>query len=120
MLKPLSFGIGGKEFMIKTKKLFIEYDYHCLFTMQINEKEDKWIIGNAFLFNYLSSFDIDDKTVTLYSYNEIYEGKKNNGVIYNNNIVDMHTIIKGLSMFIICSLIFNIAILGIYKFKYFI
>lgn len=113
MLHPISFCIGGTEFVLEAKKLFTEYDCNCVLNMEVNTKEDQWIIGNAFLFNYLSSFDMDDKTITLYSYNEILQGKIN-----SINSVDMHKIIKGLSVLIIFILSFIIGILGKYKYKF--
>ena len=76
-LTSISFGFDGKNFELELKKLFVEYDYECIFLMEENkEAHDKWIIGNQFLFNFFTEFDYDNRTITFYSHSPF--GEKSN------------------------------------------
>ena len=69
------------------------------------EYGDKWVLGSAFIRQYISTFDYDERTITLYNNIGIFLYKDNNIIIRVLLILNIFILLCGLILYFIIGVI---------------
>ena len=67
----------GYKININPYSIFNSFGSACYFLIEFNDNNNKWVFGSGFLLYYISKFDNEDNTVTLYSMYEFEKVKFN-------------------------------------------
>lgn len=69
--------LDGYKIHINPYTIFNSFGSACYFLIEFKDNNNKWIFGSGFLLYYISKFDNEENTVTLYSMNEFEKVKFN-------------------------------------------
>ena len=82
-IEPVIFNFEGESIILEQEKMFIKTQDKCLFFIRTKTGYKNIVLNQLFLSYFISFFDYEEKTITLYtSNNSIIAIKETKGVLY--------------------------------------
>ena len=108
IFKNITFNIGEYSFFSRIENWFFCINNICrsfFYSDMSKEYGDKWVLGSAFIRQYISTFDYDERTITLYNNIGIFLYKDNNIIIRVLLILNIFILLCGLILYFIIGVI---------------
>ena len=109
IIKNITFNIGEYSFFSRIENWFFCINNRCrsfFYSDMSKEYGDTWVLGSAFIRQYISTFDYDERTITLYNNIGIFLYRDNNAKIIRVLLISIIFILLcGLILYFIIGLI---------------